>query len=198
MIAATNRDLKKEVLAGRFRLDLFYRLNVIGILIPPLRERLSDIPELIDCVMDVLVSKGIGRIDLSPEIVAVLCEHDWPGNVRELENTVERILLLYPDGDIRADEVKAMLLDSRIEDREFAEVQQPQPATHLSQADFDIASYPVDLTLRVLEEMHVRRVLKLCKGNKTKAAQALGINVKTLYNKMKAIGLKKEQFTSVE
>ena len=91
VIAATNRDLKEEMRAGRFREDLFYRLNVIPLVVPPLRERREDIPPLVDHVLKSLRKRGLDRVRaVSPEAMRHLMEYPWPGNVRELENVLER------------------------------------------------------------------------------------------------------------
>ena len=191
VIAATNRNLKEEVLAGRFRLDLYYRLNVIGIVIPPLRDRRDDIPGLVQFIMGRLSRKGMETIEFPPDIMRELVEYRWPGNVRELENIVERLLLLYPDGGVSLRELRAMLLDVRVGgDSELLVESAPIGAVSVQGA----LPYAENLTLRELERLHIRRVLKKHRGNKTRAARALGINVKTLYNKMKAAGITREEF----
>jgi transcriptional regulator with GAF, ATPase, and Fis domain len=102
VIAATNRDLRQLVAAGRFQEDLFYRLNVIPIVVPPLRERLEDIPALVDYFVDKHARRSGRRIDgIEAGVVAWLQRYDWPGNVRELENTIERAVVLTPGTTIR-------------------------------------------------------------------------------------------------
>src|SRR4029077_4154164 len=94
VISATNRDLMTEIKAGRFREDLFYRLNVLRIHVAPLRERRDDIPALLDHYLQEYSRRhGTGRRELSPDVVARLSEHDWPGNVRQLKNIVERMVV---------------------------------------------------------------------------------------------------------
>ncbi|MFQ5654542.1 MAG: sigma-54 interaction domain-containing protein, partial [Planctomycetota bacterium] len=109
VIAATNRNLKEEVKAGRFRLDLFYRLNVIGIQLPALRDRPEDIRDLVDVTIRRLTAKGIQPTSFEPQTIDLLSRHSWPGNVRELENVVERLLLLYPDGRVPEREARMQI-----------------------------------------------------------------------------------------
>ncbi|MFN0060073.1 MAG: sigma-54 interaction domain-containing protein [Planctomycetota bacterium] len=184
VVAATNRDLREEVRRGRFRLDLFYRLNVIGIQLPALRERMDDIPELVEMLSRRLHERGVCAGSLSGEALATLSQHNWPGNIRELENVVERLLILHPDGDVEPPDVLRELEDVQLD------TQSPEP----QQASGPVGSFPLDMTLREVEELHIRRVLWQFRGNKTRAAEALGINVKTLYNKMKAAGLERVHF----
>ncbi|MCA8962376.1 MAG: sigma-54-dependent Fis family transcriptional regulator, partial [Planctomycetes bacterium] len=98
VFAATNRDLREEVKKGRFRLDLYYRLNVINITLPALRERPEDIPDLVDAIASRISERGLPNKGLSDETLAILQQHSWPGNIRELENFV-RSMLLFVDGD---------------------------------------------------------------------------------------------------
>ena len=191
VIAATNRDLREEVRAGRFRLDLFYRLNVISIPIPALRDRSQDIPELVDSIMDGLSAKSIQPVKFAKPVMDLLVNHGWPGNVRELENIIERLLLLFPDGNVNIEELRGMLVETRLHHSTEATA---APTQEPLQGDGLALPYAEDLTLKEIEDLHIRRILKRYEGNKTRAAQALGINVKTLYNKMKAAGIRKEDF----
>ena len=164
IIAATNRELGEEVRAGRFRQDLFYRLEVVTLKVPPLRDRLEDMPALIDYFIDTLAAElGVTPVSLSFREIEKLCDYRWPGNVRELRNTVERFLLLgqlppVPRGG-RADE------------------------GHLPQAQ--VAGFPADWSLERVEEAHVRSVLAQSRGNKSAAARSLGVSRKTLERKLK-------------
>ena len=176
VLAATNRDLKREVQAGRFRLDLYYRVNVISVELPPLRERTSDIPSLCERIVGRLASRGLPAAQLAPEVLTVLEQHSWPGNIRELENVVERLLLLHPDGTAPEDEVRHQLQDLAL------------PAAAGDGAEPVVgadAHYPIDMTLKDLQDAHIDRVLRHFGGNKTLAAKALGVNVKTVYNRVK-------------
>ncbi len=175
VVAATNRDLKSEVQAGRFRLDLYYRVNVIAVELPPLRERTADIPSLCQRIVTRLASRGLPATQLSTEVLDVLAGHSWPGNIRELENVVERLLLLYPDGDAPEDEVRRQLQDLAL----------PNRGESGDSAGGTTPPYPVGTSLKDLQDAHIDRVLRHYGGNKTLAARALGVNVKTVYNRVK-------------
>jgi DNA-binding NtrC family response regulator len=166
LICATNADLEAEVKAGRFRPDLFYRLNVIPINIPPLRERVEDIPMLIDH----FAGKFCGRHDLKPkeiqpEVYNVLSAYSWPGNVRELENTMERALLLTK-GDILTPK---SFPEGIISGKSDGLVNHTDPKTP---------------TLESIEKAYIHWVLEQSGGNKSKAARILGIDTSTLYRKL--------------
>ena len=167
IIAATNRALEEEVKAGRFREDLYYRLNVIPIFIPPLRERRADIPILIEFFMDKYggVAKNFrftqGAIDL-------LLAYDYPGNVRELENIMERCITLSSSGMIGKEDLPSYIAKGEGAGRKLL----------LS----DIADEA--------EKNHIMKVLRTTLGNKTRAAEMLGISRKTLWEKMNAYGIK--------
>lgn len=185
VIAATNRDLREEVRRGRFRLDLYYRLNVIGVELPALRERPEDVPDLVVSIAERLRQRGLSATNLNGESLAILQQHSWPGNIRELENVVERLLLFHPDGEATPEAVLHELQDVHLAGDSTEEDGWSHPPT---------LAYPLNLSLREVEEIHIRRVLWQFRGNKTRAAEALGINVKTLYNKMKSTGLCREDF----
>ena len=165
IISASNRDLRDSIKDGTFREDLYYRLSVVPLRIPPLRNRREDIPLLIDHFLK-KYSKRVKRNvpEISPEAMDILIEHNWPGNVRELEHTIERILILE-EGDI----IRTRDLPSFISQR---------------QIDFQMFTEDV-LTLEELEKKYIRFILKKTKGRKTEAAKLLGINRKTLGLKIK-------------
>lgn len=190
VIAATNRDLREEVRRGRFRLDLYYRLNVINVELPALRERPEDVPDLVNNIANRLRERGLEAPDLTEETLAILQQHSWPGNIRELENVVERLLLFHPNGGAAPEAVLQELQDVQLTgDGDDDGGDWSHPPT---------LAYPLNLSLKEVEEIHMRRVLWRYRGNKTRAAEALGINVKTLYNKMKASGLNREDFLGRE
>ena len=167
ILSATNRDLEKEVQAGKFREDLFYRLNTISIQSPSLRDRKDDLPELMEHF-----SPGILQ-DLTPEASECLIRYNWPGNIRELQNTVERMRVLSAGGPITLQELPASMRNTSADRKE------------LKMQDFP----PVSMTLEDLEKFHILRCLDHFDGNKTRAAQSLGITVKTLYNKLHRYGI---------
>ncbi|QDF98876.1 sigma-54-dependent Fis family transcriptional regulator [Azoarcus sp. DD4] len=156
IIAASNRDLAAEVAAGRFRQDLYFRLAVVELRIPALRERVEDIPDLVQHFMTLLSAQlGVAPLALSHELVTRLAAYAWPGNVRELRNLVERSLILggFPT---------AMLAAAQRE---------------------PVAPAELDLTLEEVEKRHILRVVEACGGNKAEAARRLGVSRKTLDRK---------------
>jgi DNA-binding NtrC family response regulator len=168
VIAATNRDLQKEVKAGRFREDLYYRLSAVSVHLPPLRKRTEDI-ELIAKRLLTGIAAGAGKdvIDLSPDAATALAAYSWPGNVRELKNVLERASALS-DG-------------RRIEARDL----------FLSQGKLTSTLEGLSgKTLEEIEKAAIRATLKSASGNKTEAAKQLGIAYSTLYEKMKKFGIK--------
>ena len=162
VVAASNKDLSQEVKAGRFREDLYYRLNVVTIRIPPLRERREDVPLLAEHF-----ATKHGRVEgatLSAAARDLLVAYDWPGNVRELENVVARALALNPSGVITPDDLPD-------------HVRSGQPAS-AAPAGVSVRDRP---TLAELERRYAAQVLQETGGNKTRAAEVLGIDRKTLY-----------------
>jgi transcriptional regulator with PAS, ATPase and Fis domain len=169
IIAATNRDLRKAAHEGKFREDLFYRLNVIPILIPPLRERREDIPLLVESFVERLSVEMKKRIDgVSTDAMASLMAHDWPGNVRELRNILER-------GAVVATGPIIQLSDLGLPSRAEAP---PKPGTMAS--------------LEEVERRHVAAVLGHTGGNVSQSARILGIDRVTLYNKMRKWGIRRD------
>ncbi|GIW72935.1 MAG: acetoacetate metabolism regulatory protein AtoC [Planctomycetota bacterium] len=167
VIAATNRKLVEEVRAGRFREDLYYRLNVICITVPPLRRRPEEIPPLVELFVERARRRGLRPRRFTPEALEVLQRHPWPGNVRELENLVERALILARGEQIGAEDLPRFLA---------------APSALPARADEEDGDYP----LAEMERRHIIRALCRNRFNKLKTARRLGINVKTLYNKIKA------------
>ncbi|MCB9779178.1 MAG: sigma-54-dependent Fis family transcriptional regulator [Alphaproteobacteria bacterium] len=181
VVAATNRDLLKEVKRGSFREDLYYRLNVIPIRLPPLRERAEDIPLLVDHFL----AKFNGRLckeveGIAPEAMAALMAHRWPGNIRELENLMERSVLLADATLLGVKDLPGLgtpgLVDEDEEDLE----------------ELGLKDYVRVYTAR-LERARIQRALELEDGNVTRAARRLGISRKSLQTKMKDYGLRDER-----
>jgi DNA-binding NtrC family response regulator len=166
LIAATNRDLDEEMRNGRFRSDLYYRLNVIALHLPPLRERLDDIPLLVEgCLERLAAARSQPPRRLSQAALEVLLAYDWPGNVRELENVLEHAALVS-DGE----EIPADALPDRARSRRATPLVAER--TH------------VNPTLDAVERAYILWVLQSEGGNKTRAAEVLGIDPSTLYRKL--------------
>ncbi|HTO07344.1 MAG TPA: sigma-54 dependent transcriptional regulator [Myxococcota bacterium] len=171
VIAATNKDLRAEVAAGRFRQDLYYRLNVIPIHIPPLRERPEDVAPL---AQSFLARHAPGRkVTLGLDALELLRRQRWEGNARELENAIERALLLTAGDEIRA-------ADLPLEAAELRPAGVPASPAAAGLLDDALAR---QLTLAQLGTLYIERVLALVHGNKVRAARILGINRRTLYRR---------------
>ncbi|MBN1283734.1 MAG: sigma-54-dependent Fis family transcriptional regulator [Proteobacteria bacterium] len=182
IVTATNRDLSKEVAEGRFREDLFYRLNVVPIHMPPLRERQEDIPLLAKHFLDRFSSKNEKIfLDFAPQAMDMLVSHDWPGNVRELENVIERVVVLNNDSRVKTQHLpKALQQGTR---------QRPSAAagTEPSMAPLDGGRI---IPLELVEKYAIEAALKRCLGNVGEAARKLRIGQATMYRKIKQYGLK--------
>jgi len=167
IIAATNKDLRKLVDQGRFREDLFYRLNIVNIPIPPLRERTEDIPVLVSYLINKLNSeKGYQIKEISKGTLQILMNYNWPGNVRELENALESAMALAQGDIVDTKYLPAFLLINPIEHDDFYQI-------------------PKDLTLQDIEQRIIELTMQRTDGNKTKAAKLLGIGLRTLQRKVK-------------
>lgn len=167
VIAATNRDLEKEVQDGRFREDLYWRLNVIHLHIPPLRERPFDIPLLVEHFLDKITEKsGRAPLNVTPETLAILTAYHWPGNARELENAIERAVALAEGGNLAPED-----LPDRVRNR--------AGATALIARGKEQR-----LTLHELERDYIVDTLRLTGGNKSRAAEILGVDRRTLHRKL--------------
>ena len=166
IIAATNSDLEKKVAEKDFREDLYYRLNVFSIQIPPLRERTADIPLIARYFLEKYarsMSKDV--TDISPEAMKMLVQYNWPGNIRELRNTIERALVVVGEKDqIEPDDLNLLFLSK--------------------------ANPPGD-SLEEIEKAHVQRILEQCDWNISRSAETLKIDRVTLYNKIKKYGLQR-------
>src|SRR3989441_12394602 len=173
VIAATNRSLPDEIDQQRFRADLYYRLNVLSLRVPPLRERPEDIPKLIEYFLGIYRQRfNRPNLDLAGEAQQLLQSHSWPGNVRELRNCLERAAALS-----QGDMIEASQILSGAEKSEVIESRSGQAAATTSQ------SAPV--TLEQLEREHILRILKESDGNRERAAAILGISSRTLYRKLR-------------
>ena len=173
VLATTNRDLPQEVAKGRFREDLYYRLNVVPIQVPPLRQRREDIPVLVDYFLQ-RMARRLGRpaCQLAPDVLELMMHYHWPGNVRELENIITRASVLYTDQLITADEIRRWLIAPGEE----------EPAGHPA------AEIPVGMSLQEMERRLIEATLEHFGGHRAKTAQALGIGLRTLTSKLRQYG----------
>jgi two-component system nitrogen regulation response regulator NtrX len=171
LIAATNRDLPEDVASGRFRRDLYYRLNVVHVHLPPLRERLEDIPILVDVILPPLTKElGLPRVTVSPRALEKLTKYPFPGNVRELRNVLERALLRIRGNELRTED---LLLSSN----------EPSSITPAS-GGMPTSEWEVRPLDDVMSD-YVTASVKAVDGNMRKAARLLGISPSTLYAKLK-------------
>ena len=178
ILAATNRDLTKEVAEGRFREDLFYRLNVITLEVPPLRRRSDDIPLLAQHFLERYAAKNRKTVKgFSPQAMDLLLKHEWPGNVRELENAVERAVILMTGDYITEKELPVTIAAAE----EKNDVDQAQGAA-------EAAAAAGDRPLEEIEREAILAAVAAAGGNKSAAARRLGITRKTLHNKLKQYG----------
>jgi two-component system nitrogen regulation response regulator NtrX len=174
VLAATNKDLPAEIRAARFREDLYFRLNVLPTFVPPLRERVEDVPLLADHFMAML-AREYGRrpkaFDL--DAVAVLQRYRWPGNVRELRNLVERLMIMVPGDRVSSRDVSFLEQDL-----------EPQPS-----ADRPATLAPLHHARDEFEKQYILRALAHQQGNMSRTAEVLGVERSNLYRKMRAFGI---------
>ncbi len=165
LISSTNRNLRKEVEAGRFREDLYYRINVIQIDVPPLRDRREDIPLLAAEFLNAFSVRANRPMAFSDEVMDIFIHHEWPGNVRQLKNIIERAVVLAKGERITMNELPSEFLVG-CQDRGMTDSIKP---------------------LKVLERQAINDALLVCGGNKSKAAKQLGISRKTFYKRLKEL-----------
>ena len=180
VVAATNKNLEEEIRQGRFRDDLFFRLNVIPFQVPPLRERREDIPLLARYFVDVLSAEhGRRPRTIAPEALAALSRLPWPGNVRELRNIIERLVIMAPGDTIERRHLPSTLLDSLPADEPAAEALPGDAAggSRLHEAR------------EAFERSYILAKYRECGGNMSRTAEALGVERSNLYRKMKGYGL---------
>jgi DNA-binding NtrC family response regulator len=172
VIAATNKDLDREVKEGRFREDLFYRLNVVPVSIPPLRERKEDIPALAVHFLYLYREKNQKELkETSPKALDLLVRYDWPGNIRELENCIERAVIVA-----RGEVIAPVDLPPQVQ---ALSAGREEPGVH----------FPVGISLQEAERALIFKTLEDTGGNRSRAAEILGINRRTLQIKLKEYGV---------
>ena len=203
IVAATHRNLEEMVSSGEFREDLFYRLNVFPIEMPPLRRRVEDIPSLICAITDRLKRDQGANFSLTNDAVKILANYPWPGNVRELSNLIERLSILYPNSSIDSLQLPEKLrstasLNSHADDEKSFIDQVVEPMTieepletlqtygHLPESGFDLKSYIGDL-----EVHYIREALEATDGVVAQAAKLLGLRRTTLVEKLRKYGIQR-------
>jgi DNA-binding NtrC family response regulator len=173
VVSACNGDLESLVQQGKFRQDLYYRLNVVRIDLPPLRERSEDIPSLVEHFMQKFASQTKRKLDgIEQDALAALMNHRWPGNVRELEHTIERAVLLGTESKIGRKDLSSRLA--------------APPDGRSPVAEAASKAY----TLKDLEREYIMRVMENTGGNKTETAKILGVDRTTLYRKLEEYKVK--------
>lgn len=180
VIAATNKDLEAEIEQGNFRADLFYRLNVVPITLPPLRARIQDIPFLIEDLMVGFIAKGFKAKEFLPGAIQVMQKHDWPGNVRELRNFIERVLIMCPDDTVGGDVISLLL---------GGEALPVATARDDSTVMVDLAGLNLKEAKKKFEADFLRARLDENDGNISKTAEQIGMERSNLHKKIKQFGL---------
>ncbi len=200
IVAATHRDLRQAIRAGQFREDLFYRLNVVPIRLPPLRERTEDIPVLARHFLDKAAEAGLPAKRLETEAFELLRRHRWPGNVRELENLMRRLAALYPQEGISAEIVAAELaeaaaggldgLDAPSGPEPLAQAVERHIRQYLAAARDGLPMRDVyDQVIAEVERPLIAMTLSATRGNQIKAAAMLGLNRNTLRKKIRDLSI---------
>ena len=200
IIAATHRDLRHLINQGLFREDLFFRLSVVPLRLPPLRDRTEDIPDLVRHFLETATKEGLPHKDISPSAIELFKGQRWPGNVRELENLVKRLMAMEVDDTISQESVQRELINNQIIVSPNADQNQPDRLSDFIEqylakylAGFGDGLPPEGLYERILAEIEpplLRSVLVATRGNQLKAADVLGINRNTLRSKLKERNIK--------
>ncbi len=192
IVAATNQDLKEKVRAKEFREDLFYRLNVVPIELPPLRDRREDIPLLVEFFLQrTREEMGSATQGCTEEAMALLRRHSWPGNVRELENALQRAALLSPDLLLTPSDFPSLQADGQRDDNDCSleEVIGNKLRASLAQVEVQELDNLYDMVLYQMERPLINIVLEKTRGNQVQAAEILGINRNTLRKKIQTLGI---------
>ncbi|WP_026481698.1 nitrogen regulation protein NR(I) [Ahrensia sp. 13_GOM-1096m] len=202
IVTATNKELRSLINQGLFREDLYYRLNVVPLRIPPLRERVQDIPDLVSHFLKKVQEEGLEEKVLLPDAIAALLHHSWPGNVRELENLVRRLAALYPQDEITADIISSELQDPDNDNLpDIGNAENGKDITIAQAVELNMQKYfnsfgdglpPPGLYHRLLSELEyplLMATLTATRGNQIKAADILGLNRNTLRKKIRDLGV---------
>lgn len=185
IIAATNKSLEDLVAQNKFREDLFYRLNVVPLSIPPLRERLEDLPELVEYFQDEIEKREGLRANFTDETFKYLHDYSWPGNVRELYNIIERITVLYPD-----QEVKVSYIPQKIKVNAATATKISSLSEKVMETSYEIApDFSLKEKIIEIESNYIKKALAEHNGVVAQAANALGIRRTTLVEKLKKLDI---------
>ena len=179
LVAATNRNLAQMVVEGKFREDLYYRLNVIDVRMPALRDHSEDIPLLVGRFLKEFASKnGVAAAGISPEALKALCAYSWPGNVRQLRNVVEKMVVLSSGAELTVDDLPPEVSEPPSHAPQAYSATFPPPSPTVSEG-------AAPSSLADTERRQIHAALDACRGNKTKAAELLGISRRTLHRKLR-------------
>jgi two-component system nitrogen regulation response regulator GlnG len=200
IVAATNKDLRVAIQQGLFREDLFFRLNVVPLRLPPLRERVEDIPDLVRHFFAIVEKEGLPKKQIDSAALDRLKKHRWPGNVRELENLARRLAALYPQETITEPLVEAELNEVESESDFVSDQRIPKTLKESAEAHLEsyFAGFKGDLPppglyhriLRDVEEPLINAALAATRGNQIKAAELLGVNRNTLRKKIRDLDIR--------
>jgi two-component system nitrogen regulation response regulator GlnG len=200
IIAATHRDLKSQIQQGLFREDLFYRLNVVPIRLPPLRERLEDIGDLVRHFLRQATKEGLGQKTIESAAINRLKAHPWPGNVRELENVVRRLVALYPQDMLTVQIVEQELADSSAapasaggpsDSADLSEAVERHLTRYFSSFGGDLPPPGLyDRVIRDVEKPLLSAALAATRGNQIRAAELLGLNRNTLRSRIRDLNIR--------
>jgi DNA-binding NtrC family response regulator len=186
VLATTNRDLQKSVERQEFRQDLYYRLNVFPIVVPPLRKRKEDVPNLARSFLHRLARRtGALPPVLTPAAVKILGSYEWPGNVRELQNVMERAVILTEPGQQITPHILEPMFPLELLDTSWSE-DEPETASERSQ---DLVFPDKIVPLEEIEREYILHALRKANGNRTQTAHMLGISIRTLRNKLNELKL---------
>ncbi|MBF0195468.1 MAG: sigma-54-dependent Fis family transcriptional regulator, partial [Magnetococcales bacterium] len=185
VVASTNRDLKSYALEGKFREDLYYRLNVFPVQLPPLRERSGDVRLLAESFRKRFIAElARNNIPFSKRSLAALTSYQWPGNVRELENVIQRALLMAEGSEVEPEDLMIDMPANFDSSVNLSEQDVGGESDEIMSDDNEEIRLPVGTTVRRMEEILIHRTLNEVNGNRTRAAELLGISIRTLRNKL--------------